>query len=309
MAQRAVKRRLTADRRLAVVHVRHASPLMAVPTAAGPERLLEAGLLGRLDAAGSEVELRPLDPPAGIANPIAEAFAACDLLARRVREALDAGRRAVVLSGSCHAGLGAVSGLPPGRRGVVWLDAHGDFNTPDTTGSGLLDGTVLAAMTGRGWDELCAGVEGFGPVADEVTLLVAARELDPAEARLLEDSGVRRLSVEDVREGRSAAVLEELGRRAEAVYVHLDLDALDPSEGRANRHATAGGLLREELVGFIRLVVRSAPARVLTVASYDPAADGDGRAGEVALEAIEAFAAAGTARAGNFGSGSREPER
>lgn len=135
-----------------VLHVTHCSSVAAIPTAAGPARLLERGLAPRLAALGAQVRVIDVAPPRDRSlNPVAEAFAVADIVSRRVAASLSEGRFAIVLSGSCHNAVGAVAALNGTDRGVIWLDCHADFNTPETTSSGLLDGTTLATITGRSW--------------------------------------------------------------------------------------------------------------------------------------------------------------
>jgi arginase len=105
----------------------------------------------------------------------------------------------------------------------VWLDGHGDFNTPATTISGYLGGMVLSLLTGRGEPTDVAGL-GRPPVPDERVVLVDARDLDPAESDLLDASGVRRATVDDA----PAVVRSVLSE--EPIYLHVDLDVCDPAD-------------------------------------------------------------------------------
>lgn len=277
---------------LEIIRVGHASPVAAIPTAAGPQRLLDEGLERWLEDVGYEVRVTQVgDGRHGEANPVAASFRVADAVGLRVRKSLAEGALPVVLSGSCHAALGSVSALPGARRGIVWLDCHGDFNTADTTTSGLVDGTVLASLTGRGWSALCASVTGFAPVPDGAVVLAGARDLDSGEERLLGGSGVARLSRTELRH-RGSEVMAALGRLVDAVYLHLDLDVLDPSVGVANAYARPGGLTSTELQRVVRMVARETPARVVGLASYDPEVDESGAACRAGLDALRAFAQA-----------------
>lgn len=271
------------ERGVTVLHVLHASRVAAIPTAAGPARLLDAGLAEAVAETGARVEVLEVGAPPDSRGEIGTAFAVADRVARAVRRRSERGRLVIVLSGSCHAGIGSLSGLPGSARGVIWLDCHGDFNTPDTTESGLLDGTTLAAIAGRCWKRLSAGVAGFAPVPEEDILLVGARDLDPAEAELLSGSGVHLISREEA-PPRLEEALRGLGRRVDGAYLHIDLDVLDPSVGRANRYATEGGLSREELRRALEQVTEHCPVRVVGLASYEPSADEGGTVCEAALE-------------------------
>lgn len=282
---------------ITVVSVLHASRVAAIDSAAGPRRLLDAGLVERLEGSGLPVEVEEVEGPEGeTLGEVGASFGVADAVARRLRKARDAGRLGLVLSGSCHVGLGSLAGTDGRRRGVVWLDCHGDFNTPETTGSGLLDGTTLATVTGRCWRRMASGISGFSPVEDEDVLLLGARSLDPGEAGLLEASGVTAIPGREVT-ARAPGALADLGGRVGGVYVHVDLDVLDSSVGRANAYAEEGGLSRQGLVDVVGGVMDRCPVRVVGFASYDPAADeGDGvleAALEVAARIGERAAASG----------------
>jgi arginase len=128
---------------------------------------------------------------------------------------------------------------------VVWFDAHADFNTAETTTSGFTDGMGLAVAVGHCWQKMAEGVPGFSPVAEEDVLLAGVRDAQPAEEDRLAASRVTVVGADRIgREGLRvlAAALDGLRLRAGRVYVHLDLDVLDPAKaGRANEFAPEGG--------------------------------------------------------------------
>jgi arginase len=205
-----------------------------------------------------------------------------------VRDAFENGRTPIVLSGSCHTALGSFAGLPSGRRGVIWLDCHADFNTPDTTGSGLLDGTVLATIAGRCWKRLALAVPGFEAVMESDVLLVGVREVDAAEERLLAEAPIPRLTVEDVRGGDLTA-LHTLAGTVDSVYLHIDLDVLDPSVGVANKFAEPGGLLLRDFVELLRTVSALFRTKAIGMASYDPRRDPDASVASAAIRGVAAL--------------------
>ena len=120
---------------------------------AGPEALLEAGLEGRLTDNGYEVEIVFIELPRDFFP--AEIQSAFELNARvavAVSGAIAKGAFPLVLSGNCNTAIGTVTGLNDARTGIIWFDAHGDLNTPDTSPSGFFDGTALATLIGRCWN-------------------------------------------------------------------------------------------------------------------------------------------------------------
>lgn len=156
---------------------------------------------------------------------------------RAVADAVARARRPLLLSGDCTVGLGAIAGLQ--RRhsqvAVVWLDAHGDFNTPTITITGYLAGMSLAMLTGRA-PELNCDLLGLRPVADSDVVLVDARDLDPAERDALTASQVRRVPADP--DAISAAVAG-LGQRP--VYLHVDVDVIDGPQLPGLRFPVDGG--------------------------------------------------------------------
>lgn len=184
----------------------------------------------------------------------------------------------LIVSGNCNCCIGAIAAT--GARAIVWFDAHADFNTPDTTRSGFFDGTSLAIATGDCWSALAATVPGFRPVPAEQVVLVGARDLDEAERARLNASAITRLG----------AAGELPNGLAGPVYLHVDLDVLDPSEGRVNEFSAPGGLMTDDLVDAIASLAAGYPLAAASVTAYDPDLDDDGRAREAGLRVIEAIA-------------------
>jgi len=207
--------------------------------------------------------------PAG-RNEIAASMDVVAALALRVREAFEEGAFPLVLAGNCNSSLGTVTGVGAGGLGVVWLDAHGDFNTPATTRSGFFDGLSLAMLTGEGFDALR---EGCATVGQEHVVHVGGRDLDHEEELRLDASRIAR-----VRPGEALEpALDELAERTRRVYVHVDLDVLDPSEGRANRFAADGGLTVDDVLHAVDAVADRLPIVAAALTAYEPGCDPERR--------------------------------
>jgi len=246
---------------------------------AGPEHLLRSGLADHLRARGHPAHVEPLDPPTNaFAAEISTAFALQGAVADGVRRATARGRLPVVLSGNCNAAaVGTVAGLGGRDVGVLWFDSHGDFNTPETTIGGFLDGMALAIVTGRCWRQLAARVPGFAPVHESNVVLLGTRDLDPLEAAALSESAVTVLRPGDLRD-RLEATLSDLRRRVGTLYIHVDLDVLDPSTaGRANALAAPDGLAVEDVVFVLERAARHFRIGGVALTAYDPGFDADGR--------------------------------
>ncbi len=265
---------------------------------AGPEHLLNAGLIDRLHAGGHRVVGTQLieDDPAQSPAEIRTAFELMRRLATAVRGARAAGHFPLILSGNCNvAGVGALSGLTPAARSVFWFDAHGESNTPDTTGSGFLDGMGLSINLGWCWRALAASVPGFQPAPVEATFLLGARDLDPLEAASLFDSRVNLVPVS--RLPALSALLDPsaaIGLNKTIGYLHLDPDVFDPdSVGHGNDHPAPGGLSEAQLRSAIAEIRGHVPLGAATIASYDPACDQTQAVCRALFAAVDALLAPG----------------
>jgi arginase len=260
----------------------------------GPGHLLQSGLATHIARLGHAVYVHSIEvdgsrPPAEIRT----AFEIDRLVAERVRVAREEGALPVVLAGNCNTSLGTVSGLGAADVGVIWFDSHADLNTPETTVTGFLDGMALAALTGRCWSSLSASIPGFQPVSEERVVLVGARDLDPAESDSLQRSGIRHVPVSSIRKSGSsralAPVLDRLRGETRRLYLHVDLDVLDPSEGRVNEFAAPAGLTADEVCEAIAAAGRQLTIAGAAITAYDPAFDLDGGASRAAFRIIESL--------------------
>jgi arginase len=222
-------------------------------------------------AIGGETVVVDPPRPGVLPNEIAESFEVIRKVDTVVRETVEEGRFPLVLAVNCFTSLGTVAGL--GRDvGVIWFDAHGDFHTPDTTTSGFFDGMGLAMLLGEGWSELRHSVAGLRPIPAEHALLVGARDIDPTEQDRFAESPLRRADVQTLDEA-----LEELSREVDAVYVHLDLDVIDPSVARANALSMAGGFDAGELEQALTAISNRFEIAAAAMTAYDPSVDPEGR--------------------------------
>src|SRR5512134_2802831 len=216
-------------------------------------------------------------PPDG---PALERLAALhEPLAAAVQAAVTAGERPVSIAGDCCAAIPVLTGLQ--RAGLaprlLWLDAHGDFNTPATSPSGFLGGMPLAMLVGRGDTTLLRAL-GTRPLAEADVLLCDARDLDPEEGRALARSAVRHCrSLE-------AVIPASVGDRP--LHVHLDVDVLSLEDAPAMRYPVPGGPRLGALQAFGRqLASRGAPISVsVTTWAFDR--DADGRTATACLQAL-----------------------
>jgi arginase len=175
---------------------------------------------------------------------------------------------------------------------VVWFDAHGDCNTPETFTGNFLDAMGLSTLTGRCWQALAATVPGFRPVMDERVLLIGAHGIDDGARRVLAESRIANVRTGAIlANGIKATLLPALDALAEAgisrVYVHFDVDVLDARYAAGNEFASEGGLLPVHVLDSLDSIAARITIAAAGVASYDPAYDYDGRVLEAALRYLE----------------------
>jgi arginase len=253
----------------------------------GPIALIESGLVEHLRTLGNEVDVASVRLSEGLHS---EANALVELQRLTVPllcEALSRQARPIILSGNCGpAALSAVAALNQSETATIWFDAHADFNTPETSRSGFLDGMGLAILTGRCWRRLAERFESFQPVPDSQVIQIGVRENDPPEVQLLQQSGIKQIPTVALAELPEA--LKELSMPA--VYVHVDLDVIDTSEGHANGWACGGGLSVNQLRDALELIGRSVSIVAGAITCYDPAIDLDGRIGRAVPRIVELLA-------------------
>jgi arginase len=238
------------------------------------------------------VELEP-----GWRAELRTAFELHHLIAGAVTAARRSGQVPLLLSGNCNATLGVLAGLArPGLRlGLVWLDAHGDFNTPELDPSGFLDGQGLAMVAGRCWQAVTSAVPGFRPLPERRILLIGARSLDQGEEAVLRQSEVTWLPPALARHpGAVAAASEALARDVDAVHFHVDLDVYDPSIAPANSYAAPDGLLADDIQRIAVQTAGQLPIASATLASYDPALDPAARLRHTAVDLAGHLASSAT---------------
>ncbi len=170
-----------------------------------------------------------------------------------------------MLSGLQHSGPSA----RPLRVGLVFIDAHGDFNTPETTLSGMLGGMPVAIAAGKALTRMRLKA-GLDPALPERHIVEACvRDTDPLEQDLLDRSEIHQLSVQDIRD-RSANLRREMQRlsdETDAIYIHVDMDVLDPREVSGHPLTVPGGPTSLELAAAVKEMFRFEKAGAFGVAS------------------------------------------
>jgi arginase len=271
----------------------------------GPSAMRVANLNARVKSLGYEVDDLGNIPTAQAegwpegdphAKYLAQIAAACGQLEFRVEEALRSGMVPLVLGGDHSVAIGTVSGVSKHFRernervGLIWLDAHADMNTPETSPSGNIHGMPLACILGMGPAEL-TDLAGYRPkVAAANTVIVGLRVVDQLEKQHVRDSGVRVFTMRDIDERGLRAVMEDaIGAASDgAVGFHcsLDMDFVDPNYAPGVGTAVRGGATYREAHLAMEMICDSRRMTSIEAVEVNPVIDEANRTADLAVELI-----------------------
>jgi arginase len=272
----------------------------------GPSAIRVAGLEPRLRALGHRVtDAGDLDvvipetqePGQPTLRYKAAVLAACRALRDSVHRSLEAGRTPITLGGDHSLSIGSFAGVSDAflRRGqavgLIWFDAHGDFNTPETTPSGNIHGMALALLLGHGDPDL-AGLGGVVPKASaQRTVLIGVRDLDPGEREALRRSGVTVFTIREVDERGMRDVVRAAiaiaGVRTGGIHVSFDLDVLDPEDAPGTGTPVQGGLSYREAHLAMEILADTANVVSADLVEVNPILDTANQTGALAVELMQ----------------------
>jgi arginase len=255
------------------------------------ERIVSLGHTCRDDGNVETVLREHADPGESNARYLAEIVATCEAVALRVAGAAEDGLMPLVLGGDHSIALGTLGGMASvrGPGAVLWLDAHGDLNTPTTTPSGNVHGMPLAAALGRaghGFDSLRWPLPAVEP--DRVAV-VGCRSLDPGERELIRELGLAVFTMSEIdRNGLEAVVRAALDVLAGAAFVHvsLDLDVVDPGMAPGVGTPVRGGLTYREAHLAMELVADAGLLDSLEIVEVNPILDSRNQTARLAVELV-----------------------
>ena len=223
-------------------------------------------------------QLNKIDLPAG--NKMDTMAAVHRPLADFTEQSIRSGNRPVSIAGDCCTAIGMLAGVQ--RAGLnpvlIWFDAHGDFNTRETTPSGFLGGMPLAMLTGRG-DQTLLKALGLKPIPDDRVVLTDARDLDPGEKELVDASGVNHL--QNVRDMINHPLPDG------PLYVHIDTDVVDPDDAPAMNYVAAGGPSAADLHMVLEYLNQSGTLAAVSVSTWNPGLDTDGKSRKVCMQLLD----------------------
>ncbi len=269
----------------------------------GPSAVRVAGLQARLEELGHTVEdagnvavALPEQKKEGDAHAkyLKEITATCTKHAELVLKTLELGKVPVVLGGDHSVGAGTVAGVAQFYRrqeqkiGLIWIDAHTDINTPETSPSGNVHGMPLAATMGLGPPEL-ANIFDFSPkVSPENCVLVGVRDIDAIEKANVRRAGIEVLTMRDIDERGMRAVMEEAlriaGRGTVGYHVSLDMDWVDPEDAPGVGTPVRGGATYREAHLAMEIIADHGRMLSFEVVEVNPVIDEHNRTADLAVE-------------------------
>lgn len=251
--------------------------------AAGPDALEQSGVIAELRRWNCDITWRTTLRPAADISPLAGIAALSASLAQEVSSTIRHGKLPLVIGGDHSCAIGTWSGAAlalreQGPLGLIWIDAHMDSHTPETTPSGAIHGMPLAALLGHGAPEL-VNIAGFSPkIRPENTCLIGVRSFESGEANLLRRLGVRVFFIAEVKQRGIDAIMAEaliIALKGTAGFgVSIDLDAFSPSESPGVGTPVKKGLHRQELDRAMQGIILHHPRlTALELAEYNPQRD------------------------------------
>ncbi len=275
----------------------------------GPDKLRELGLKELLERKGSSVRDKGnVDVP--FATPdmkyarnskmkyLDEILTVAENLATEVEDSLKSGRLPLVIGGDHSLALGSLAGVTGAignRHAVIWIDAHTDINTDQTSPSGNVHGMPLAASMGVGPTVLLSVHGKEKKVHDRNVYVVGARSLDKGEEKLISDSRMTVYRIGDIHSSGMRAVIEDLLRRLKEsrisdIHISYDIDSLDKSLVPGTGTPVRNGLMLEESAELVEAIMDTGLVRSIDFVEYNPVLDKDGRTAESCLYMLDVFA-------------------
>jgi arginase len=273
---------------------------------AGPSAFRIAGLMEAISALGHEVVDRgniPVPIPESCylgdkhSRYLKEIAEACEAQRIKVLEAMDQGHFPLVLGGDHSIAIGTIAAISEFYRrkdqeiGVIWIDAHADMNTPETTLSGNIHGMPLSSSLGWGAPEL-VNLGGFAPkIKPEHVALIGLRDVDLAEKKLVRQSGVHAYTMTDIDErGMSAIIREAIDRVSygtAGIHLSFDFDGLDPDIAPGVGTAVKGGIRYREAHLIMEKIASTGKMIGLEMVELNPILDIRNQTAELGVELIQ----------------------
>jgi len=255
----------------------------------GPIRYIQAGADRKLLDRGFEVKVETVKRDIPTENDMLKKIANINAnLAKSVKNAIDENYFPLVLGGNCNNILGILGGVASSKIGIIYFDAHGDYNTPKISISGFFDGMPLAIATGQCYPDLLTQIGNIGPIPEAYTMHVGARDLDPKERELLENSELKK----DTQMSALSSALTKLQSEVNEVYLHIDIDVIDPQEAPGVNYRTPNGLSLDEMEKATLMIAEKFRIKAAALTAYNPDNEEDDKTLQTGLHLLTTIATA-----------------
>ncbi len=244
---------------------------------AGPIRFLQTNIIQNLLDHGHSLRLESITLDEPFKDEIKAISRLNILLRNKVQEGVKDGYFPLILGGNCNTCLGTLAGLNDPTIGIIWFDAHGDFNTPETTPSGFLDGMPFAIATGQCYEDLWSQIANIAPIKEFRSLHIGGREFDPEEQGNLEKTQIQVVKTIDIKkkglEESILPVLTQFQSKTTKIYLHIDIDIVDPQEAPGVDYPAPNGLSLNEVESIIKLIAGRFSIEAAALTAYNPSKD------------------------------------
>jgi len=214
----------------------------------------------------------------------------CEKLAENVNEVIKNNGFPISLGGDHAIAIGSIAGVSKEKKvGLLWIDAHGDMNTPDISSTGHIHGMSLATSLGYGHSKLINGFFSGIKVKKEDVILFGTRDIDVKEQKLIDELGIKNYTWEKIQKMGFEKALEEVRKffRKRNLHISLDLDVIDPREITAVGTPVVGGLTREMGKILISEMIDTASVTSIDIAEYNPIYEKNGETCEYIYELLQ----------------------
>ena len=243
----------------------------------GPVTIMQSNLVQDLLDQGHSLRVEAVRHSGSFESELSAIVKLNQQLKEIIKDAIQDNYFPFILGGNCNTCLGTLSGLNSENTGIIWLDAHGDFNTPEITLTNFLDGMPLAIATGQCYPDVWSQIAEIEPIDESFVLHIGERDLDPKERELMISKNITMISTADLKATSVKNVLnpplQTLKNRVKDVYLHIDIDILDPQEVPGVDYRTPNGLFSTEIKEIIQVISKVLKIRAVGFTAYNPIRD------------------------------------
>lgn len=277
----------------------------SVGTDKGPLAIKEAGLVNTLEGVGLKVfDLGNIECPEKNTAQIGENSAVkylgpiikvAEETAHHVAGEIRLGRKVIALGGDNSISIGSLSGASvalQGDIGVIWIDAHGDINTDETTLSGNIHGMPIASLLGLGNKKLCSIYDESQKLKPENLLFIGLKDLDQAEIDIIRNNKIKSVTMLDIAEQGLKPAFDEikkLSSKVKNIWVCLDIDSMDEECAPGTPMATKGGLNYRESINLAKYIGKICNVAGMDITELCPAMDKDNKTAKLVVELISCY--------------------